>query len=177
MRQITLPQGLGKHQVRHLNAALKALHPYQRWDEWIKSPVCFLTALEIQLIEGYLNCQSFARLAERFNLTNAQASSTYRDALHKLYEGLPFYHQWVVSRSVKPPTRGEVFLNKPLFAHGLPPSVVHALQRKGNTFAEVLANVRNLHMLPGIGANHLKHIRRLFTENQCARHLPEPQQP
>lgn len=72
----------------------KALKPYKRWDEWTNSPACFLSKLNVQIIEIYRKTGSYARCNQKLNITIVAAANRLLDAIFRLQAFLALYQKW-----------------------------------------------------------------------------------
>lgn len=79
------------NQKRNLAEAIK---PYSRWDEWVQSPACFLSKLDIGLIEIYLKSGSYARCGHKFNLSLVAAANRISAAIFRLQAFRTLYENW-----------------------------------------------------------------------------------
>ncbi len=176
MRNIILPADLAPNQRYKVRQLLKALRPYDQWEEWVKSDYCFLSPLEIKLVEGYFVCFNIKDLSKRVGINTSRISHDLNAVVDKLDSWEHYYRQWQADRLLiqagidAAPTKRAMFLHRPLFAHGMPSRLYYILRRFGQTFYEVLTNrpMKQLQQLEGMGAISWQRLVVLFQQNGCA---------
>ena len=176
MRQIVIPADLSPAQRHKVRQLLQALQTYHRWDEWIKTDYCFLSALEIQLVEGYLVCFNIRELSQTLGINTSKTSQDLNAVINKLHLWAHYYRHWQADQLLgqagidAAPTKRGAFLHRPLFAHGLPSRLYYSIASFGYTFKEVLASCppEQLKQKKGIGVKSWKLLVELFRQNGCS---------
>jgi len=73
----------------------KALKPYaDSWNEWIKSPSCFLSIQEIQLIEIYQQTGSYAACRDHLHIGIIEAANELIKIILRLKVSVNKFQQW-----------------------------------------------------------------------------------
>ena len=176
MRNIIIPANLSPNQRYKVRQLLKALRPYDQWEAWTQSDYCFLSPLEIQLVEGYFVCFNIKELSKRVGINTSRISQDLNAVVDKLDTWEHYYRQWqadwlLIQAGIDAaPTKRAMFLQRPLFAHGLPSRLYYTLSRFGETFDQVLANrsMQQLQKLEGMGTISWNRLVVLFQQNGCS---------
>jgi hypothetical protein len=72
----------------------RALKPYKRYNDWIKTRDCFLNREEIGLVSLYLHTGSYSICASVLKISLVDAANKLIKIILRLNTQLPFYQEW-----------------------------------------------------------------------------------
>lgn len=140
------------------------------WDKWKSSPECFLTPLEILIIENHKR-QNAHTFASRFlGLPDNQIYTMYHFAIRSLKWHYDSYLRWKGDKvKENPANKLDAFLNMPIRSHQLSTRLYCRLAGVGNTFREILSESNKARLLEyrGIGKKSLEELEKLLEQNNC----------
>ncbi len=99
-KNLNMEQTLPETSIKRIKELLAILDPYAlNWKEWTRSESCFLSSLEIKILQNYLLTGSNQQSSIEFNIPESTAASMLNKVERKLRTDFIKFENWLRERS------------------------------------------------------------------------------